>query len=124
MEKREKIKRVLSERLEAHDKSRRATQERLEEICKGLEASINEFENRASSELCEKFTVEDRRLQNVLADLQSNSGGDSILKSAQRAKAELLVVQCYDVVKSGVNEERQTFDVSSLYKLKVEKKDC
>ena len=41
---REVIIGVLSERLEAHDKSRRDAQEKLEEICKGLEASVNELE--------------------------------------------------------------------------------
>ena len=72
---RERIERALSERLETHDKSRSAAQERLKEICEGLEASVNELENKTIRELDEKSAVESNRLQNALADLQMDDGG-------------------------------------------------
>ena len=65
-EEREKIERALSKRLEAHDKSRRDAQDKLEETCKGLEASIVKFEERVSSELEEKSAAESNRLQSAL----------------------------------------------------------
>ena len=102
---REEIERTLSERLEAHDKSRRAAQDRLEGICKGLEENVNELENRLSSELEEKSAAESSRLQSALDDLQMDGGGDTP-SAIQRAKAELLVMQFYNVAKSNVNEER------------------
>ena len=117
---REKIERTLSERLEAHDESRRAAQDRLEGICKGLEENVDELENRLSSELEEKSVAESRHIQSALADVQMDSGGDTP-SAIQRAKAELLVMQFYNVVKSNVNEERCTFDASSLYELRMER---
>ena len=100
---RETIIGVLSERLEEHDKSRRDAQEKLEETCKGLEADINELENRIGSKLEEKFIAENNRLQSTLYDLQMDNGDTS--KVIQRAKAELLVMQSYDVIKCDVKEE-------------------
>ena len=119
-EEREKIEKVLGERLEAHDKSRRATQNRLEEICKGLEASIDGIENKVSGDIDEKSTAESNRLQSALDDLQADSG--DTLKAAQRAKAELLVMQTYDVVKPNAKEGRPSLDGSPLYELKTERK--
>ena len=121
-EKRKEAEEMLSERLEAHDKSRRVAQERLEETCKGLEASIEQLENRLSSELEEKSIEESNRLQSALSDLQMD-GGDA-LKATKRAKEELLVVQSYDMIEPKVNGERSEFDVSSLYELKTGKKKC
>ena len=103
----EKIESTLRERLEAHDKSRKDAQEKLEGICKGLEASVDELENNISNELEEKSAAESNRLQSALYALQMD-GGDC-MKAAQRAKAELLVVQSYDVTKSNVNEVRFAF---------------
>ena len=68
------IRGVLSERLETHDKSRRAAQEKLDEICKGVEASVDELENRVCSELEEKFTAESNRLQSALYAFQMDDG--------------------------------------------------
>ena len=121
-EERESIERALSERLEAHDKSRKAAQDKLGEVCKELETNVSELENRISSELEEKSTAESNRLQSALDDLQMD-GGDA-LKAVQRAKAELLVMESYDVVESSANEDISAFDVSSLYELKTEKKRC
>ena len=117
----EKIERSLSERLEAHDKSRKDAQERLEDICKGLEASVDELESRTSSELEEKSTAESNRLQNALADLQADDGGISP-NADQRAKAVLLAMQSYDVIEHNDEVKRKpNFDASSLYELKTEK---
>ena len=105
----EKTERALSERLEAHDKSRRDAQEKFEKTCKRLETSIDELESRTSSELEEKSAAENNRLQSALADLQmdddgSNSNAPEML---QRAKVELLVVQSYVVV--GVMRREKAF---------------
>ena len=123
----ENTERVLSEYLEAHDKSRRDAQERLEKICEKIEASIDEFENRTSSELEEKSAAESNRLQSALADFQTDEDGDSNNKNApeilQRAKAGLLVVQSYDVVECDAKRKgRSLFDVSSLYELRTGRK--
>ena len=125
-EEREKVENVLSERLEAHDESRRAAQDKLEEICRGLEASIDGFENSASSELEEKSAAESNRLQSALADLQvgnnsSGGGGGGVVKAVQRAKTELLAMQSYDVTERGAKMKggRLNFDVSTLYELKT-----
>ena len=83
-EEREKIERALSKRLETHDKSRSAAQEKLEGICKELETNVTELEDRVGSELEEKSTAENNRLQSALADLQAD-GGD-VPKKVQRAK--------------------------------------
>ena len=120
LDNREKVERALSERLEEHDKSRKAAQEKLGKICRGLEASIDGLENRLNGELEEKSTAENSRLQSALADLQVD-GGDA-MKTTQRVKAELLVVQSYDVIKCNVNEDCSNFDVSSLYELQTERK--
>ena len=115
-EEREKVERALSKRLEAHDKSRSAAQEKLEGICKELETNVTELEDRVGSELEEKSTAENNRLQSALADLQSN--GDNAPKEA------LFLVQSYDVVTRNAKEESiPNFDVSSLYELKTEKKN-
>ena len=114
------IRGVLSERLEAHDKSRKAAQERLEEICKGLEADVDGLEDRIGSELEEKFAAKSNRLQSALDDLQMDDGGD-VLKVIQRAKAELLVMQSYDVIKCDTEEYGSSFDVSSLCELRTER---
>ena len=98
----EKIERALSKRLEAHDKSRRDAQDKLEETCKGLEASIVKFEERVSSELEEKSAAENNRLQSALDALQTE--GDCSPKAVQRAKEALLVVQTYDVVGGYAND--------------------
>ena len=117
---RETIIGVLSERLEAHDKSRRDAQEKLEETCKGIEVSVNELENRIGSELEEKFTAENNRLQSTLYDLQMDDD-DGTQKAVQRAKAELLVIQFYNVIECDTEEYGLSFDVSSLCKLRTER---
>ena len=141
-EEREKVSRILSERLGAHDESRRAAQEKLHEFCEGLRAQIDEFEERANGELEEKFKAEDNRLQTALNEL-SPDGNDDISKAIQKAKAGLLVMQSYEVVVRGFGEdeggdepgrkrmkkaegggrrESRMFDLASLCELRTERK--
>ena len=110
-EEREKISKILSERLEAHDESRKASQEKLHGFCEDLKAQIDRLEERINSELEEKFTAEDSRLQTILSEL-SSSGGECISKMIQKAKAELLVEQTYDVVQNNPDEEEDYEDES------------
>ena len=93
-----------SERLEKHDESRKAAQEKLHEICNGLRAQIDKLEEKINSELEEKFTVEDNRLQAILSRVCSSDNSD-ISKAIQKAKAELLVGQIYDVVERNLDED-------------------
>ena len=118
-EEREVIEEALSKRLEAHDRSRKAAQKRLKEICEGLETCVSELEDRVSSELCEKSTAESNRLQSALTDLRMDGGTPEAIR---RAKAELLVAQSYDMAKRSTKEmDRLGIGVSSLYELKTDK---
>ena len=134
----ENIKRMLSERLERHDDSRKAAQEKLHETCEGLRAQIKGIEGKVGSELEEKFTAEDSRLQSAYEDLQMD-GGDTTeaSKTIQKAKAGLLVMQSYELVghdlcegepvrkrrktENGGGNENEAFDLSSLCELKIER---
>ena len=96
-EERENIKRMLSERLERHDESRKGAQEKLHEICEELRAQVDELCEKINSELEGKFTAEDNRLQTILSGLSSDEDGD-VSKKIQRARTELLVEQIYGIV--------------------------
>ena len=80
----------MSECLEAHDESRKAAQKNLHKACEGLRAQIKGLEEKVASELEEKFTKEDNRLESAYEDLQMD-GGEDISKMIQKAKTELLV---------------------------------
>ena len=54
-EEREKIERALSKRLEAHDKSRSAAQEKLEGICKWLEENV-EYSQTTANDMMRLYT--------------------------------------------------------------------
>ena len=73
-EEREEVERALSERIEAHDESRRAAQDRLHEFCEGLRAQVAELKSKVNENLEEKFTEEDRSLQTALNELRSADG--------------------------------------------------
>ena len=125
LEEREKVADTLSKRLEAHDDNRRATQERLHEICGGLRKQIDEFEDKVNTELEEKFTAEDNRLQTALGGLNrvDNDNGEELLKAIERAKAELLGMQSYEVVECDAGKDNNSkFEISSFYELKTEKR--
>ena len=99
-----RISKPLSECLEAHDESRKAAQKNLHEICEGLKGQIKELEGKVAKELEEKFTAEDRRLQSAYENLQKD-GGEDISKMIQKAKAELLVMQSYELVDHSLGED-------------------
>ena len=66
-------------------------------------------------------TAENNRLQSALDDLLV--GGSDAPKMLQRAKAELLVMQSYDVAEGNTKgKDPSRFDVSSLYELKTGRK--
>ena len=123
-EERERVSKILSERLEAHDESRRAAQVKLHDFCEGLRARINEFEERVNRELEEKYTVEDNRLQTALNELSPDDDDGDVSKAIQKAKAELLVMQSYEVVVGGLDEDNQKskFSIKSMCELKTERK--
>ena len=136
--KRERIRRTLNERIKAHEESRKAAQDKLYLLCEGLRARVGVLKSRVNKALEEKFPAEDRRLQNALNELRT-ADGSNVPKMLQRAKAELLVVQSYEVVEHNVKGEDQepakkkariengdggkgVFDVGSLCELKTEKR--
>ena len=118
----ENFKRILSERIEIHDESRKAAQEKLHEICEELRTQVYELFEEINSELEEKFIKEDNRLQTALSGLRL--GEDDVSKKIRKAKEELLVEQKYDVVERNSNkkEDDQKLRISSLYELKIERK--
>ena len=119
----DKVSKALSERLEAHDESRKAAQEKLHEACEGLRAQIDRLEESINSELEEKFTAEDNRLQTALSGIRS-AEADDVSKMIQKAKAELLVMQSYDVIERNLleKEDGHKSNISSLYELKTERR--
>lgn len=102
-EERDRVARLVSERLEVHDESRQAALERLYEICNRLRKHIDDVESSIISDLEKKFTAEDARLQASLNGLRADTATDDnkVLKSIQKAKTELLVMQSYKVVGGG-----------------------
>ena len=95
---------ALNERLERHDNNRRAVQESLHSACNKLRKRIDEIEEDINKRLEEKFTKEDNRLQNVLAELRKRKSGDEegensgVSKAVDNAIAELIVVQTYELM--------------------------
>ena len=68
---------MLNERIEIHDESRNAAQEKLHEICDELRAQVDKLGEKINSELEEKFIKEDNRLQTILSGLRSDEDEDS-----------------------------------------------
>ena len=81
---------------------------KLDEACDGPEVSINGFESKVCRKLEEKYAAKNNRLQSALADLRM--GGSGAPEAVQRAKAELLVAQSYDVIECYVNEDTPGVD--------------
>ena len=113
-EKRESIKRSVEERLETHDESRKAAQEKLHEFCSGLRAQVDELENRVNKELEEEFTEEDNKFQTLFNDLNSDDG-DELSKTIQKAKTELLVAQTYEIIECNPFDSYNPFSALSKY---------
>ena len=106
-EERGKVERMLGERLEAHDESRRAAQDKLHEFCEGLRKQVAEFKSRVNKELEEKFTEEDKRLQALLSGLRTADRSNAP-KMLQRANAELLVAQSYEIASYCLGDDSES----------------
>lgn len=111
-EEQERFINILRGRIWAHDENRKIVQDKLRKICDSLRAQINELEDRINEELEEKFIPEDNRLQSIFNELRGNSTVDVF----QKVKAELLVMQSYDITE---NKERN-YDITTFYKLETE----
>ena len=90
---------ALREHLDSHDNSRKEVQEKLHNICKKWRKEIDDLENKINNELEAKFKEEDSRLQATMSNLQStiSTGVAKTEEALQKAKAELLVVQKYNL---------------------------
>ncbi len=128
MEKSERVVAALSERLEAHDNSRRTVQESLHNACNELRKFIDEMEEGVNRRLEEEFTKEDNRLQSTLNELreciraeEEGEGGDRNVEHLsdiiQKAVTELLVIQSYELVECEAKEGEG--GVSKMFDLKV-----
>lgn len=88
VDERELIARLLSERLETHDNSRKVAQEKIHEICDGLKRQIDELEDKINKGIEEVFNKEDNRIQNALNDLRENDvNNNEISKVIQKSKS-------------------------------------
>lgn len=113
----ERVVKALSERLDAHDKTREETQSKLHRICVELRNRINLFEEKTNEEMEKVFTVEDNRLQAALNNLREcASSVEGLFQAIQKAKAELLVMRTYDIIKSSSCEEKK-LDFTEICKL-------
>ena len=96
----ERVTSALRGRLDSHDESRRVAQEKLHTLCEEWRRQADELEDSVNSELEIKFKEEDSRLQAALNNLQASAltdNGTKIAEALRKARAELLVVQRYDV---------------------------
>lgn len=93
---------VLEDRLVEHDEQRKSIQERVGSECARMRAEINVLEERINENLEEKFNAEDQRLQvavNGLRELlfRGEYDGENALRVVEHARAELLVLQSYNL---------------------------
>ena len=108
---------MLYERIEFHGESRRAAQDKLNELYEGLRRQVGELKSRVSGKLEEKFTAENRRLQTLLRGLcsaEDNCDGCGAPKMLQRAKVGLLVAQSYAIVLCDT-KKRSSYGESHFY---------
>lgn len=114
---------LLSERLEEHNENRKAVQEKLHAFCDEVRLRVGEMEERINSELEEKFVKEDDRLQTALNELRMVTGtesGEEISNAFQRAKAELMIKQTYEIRKFEFKTGKEV-DFSRLCTLSTDK---
>ena len=128
----EKVVEAFNKRLEKHDENRKEVQKSLASICSGIRKRVDEFEGKISAELEGKYTKEDNRLQTALNELRlaaeaSKDDGNAVSSALEKAKAELLVAQRYDI--RGVTSKSGSFemkaaeipDIAGMYELVTEK---
>ena len=104
---------ALIERLDSHDKNRKEVQEQLHNMCEMWRKEIDDLEDRINSELETKFKEEDSRLQTALNDLQT-ADKESFSEAFQKAKAELAVLQRYDLKEIEDDEITNFFNTLGL----------
>ena len=108
---REGIINALGRRLEEHDENRRVVQEELHSFCDEIRKRADDLEGRVNAELESLFKEEDDRLQQALNDLrelmslQSTGDNGDLIKATQKAKAELFVMQRYNLTKTDKSAE-------------------
>ena len=115
----ERVVSALIERLGCHDENRREVQEKLHSVCEKWRKEIDDLEDKINSELEVRFKEEDSRIQAVLHDLRTVAaeGNDTNISEAlQKAKAELLVVQKYNL-----KGENGSLSLSDRFALSTEK---
>ena len=129
----EMVIKVLNERLEIQDDYRKAALDKLCEICNKMKQQVCDLVNKVNSDLSEKYTLEDKRLQTTLNELRSrkftkeSKGACEFSETIKMGKRTLIMDQSYALVKStkkegGGREEEEELDLSSLYELKTERK--
>ena len=137
------VKKILNERLEAHENTKKVVQNRLNEICAKKTAQIDGLEKKITSCLEAKNDAEENRIETVITDLQENESTEvpeEISKALQKAKAELLVAESFELIEGGHDEppreesqdegnwggrrvvQEQEFSLVDMYELKAEKK--
>ena len=103
----ESVVKALKERLDSHDNSRKEVQSKLHSMCEEWKKQIDSLEGKINNELGKKFREEDNRFQVALHNLRTvatSSEETKIIEALQRAKAELIVMQKYELKK----EEKAT----------------
>ena len=131
---------ALRERLDSHDSNRKEVQEKLHNTCEEWRKQIDELEDKINSELEGKYKEEDNRLQTILNELlaaTSNATEDKdkdkcdgkcegkdkgkgkdeskTKELLQKAKAELLVVQKYELKEGNSKGVPSVFTGLELY---------
>ena len=100
---------ALNKRLEEADEGRRATQERIDRTCKEVAQKVSELEERLNSEIEEKYTSENNRLQAALNSLQAVPPTRRRKRRPKpfctETKAELVVKQTYRLRATEAKEE-------------------
>ena len=126
----EVTQKIINERLEIHDDCRRTAIEKLQELCNKTRQQVQDLEGKVNSDLSDKFTLEDKRLQTALNELRSGGftngsyEGCEISEALKKGKRTLLMDQSYILAKRPRKDEEQEtrLDLSSLYELKTERK--
>ena len=126
----EEIENALRERLEEHNDSRKAVQEKIHCICSELRRQADELEERFNADLEIKFATEDARLQSALNDFRVALKTNDSKKAAdaiRKVKGKLFVKQFYRVkvesVQDGEEEEEELYknndSLTDRYKLET-----
>lgn len=110
----------LEARLAEHDDQRKSIQTQIESECVRMRAEIDALEDKINSDLQSKFASEDKRLQVALNDLREilargEYGGADAAQCVDRARAELLVTQSYNLS----CKVDQTIKIDDMYSLSV-----